>query len=674
MMIKSRIRKILSFTMIATLLLSLIPVIVFGATSAWAPNTAYAVNDLVTYNSSTYSCIQAHTSQVGWEPPNTPALWALQTGSPTPTPTPAPTATPAPTSSPVINGAIYKLINQNSGKALDVTASGTTDGTNVEIWSDYNNGAQQWQVISNGDGTYKLINPNSGKALDISAAGTADGTNVQIWTDNGTVAQKWQINSNSDGTSTLINPNSGKALDVSSSGTANGTNVQIWTSNGTGAQKWNLVQTTTTTPTPTPAPTPAPTATPTPGGYKVVGYYPEWAVYGRNFKVPQINATKLTHINYAFADICWNGTHGNPDPSGPNPMTWSCQDENGVMASAPNGTIVQGDPWADTGMSYPGDVWSDPIKGSFKQLILLKQANPKLKTIISIGGWSWSNRFSDVAADPATRSNFANSAVNFLRKYSFDGVDLDWEYPVGGGLAGNSYRPADKQNYTLLLQAIRSALNTAGTADGKHYSLTIASGASPTYIQNTELSSIASIVDWINIMTYDFHGGFDPSSGNNAPLNYDPADVSPNKASYNDNAAITNYLNAGVPANKLIMGEPFYGRGWAGCANVNNGLYQPCSGAATVGTWDKGVFDFSDLEANYINKNGYTRYWNSVAQVPYLYNPSGGTFISYDDAQSIGLKDNYIKSKGLAGAMFWELSSDRNNTLINQVNADLPHQ
>src|SRR5258708_6676187 len=203
-------------------------------------------------------------------------------------------------------------------------------------------------------------------------------------------------------------------------------------------------------------------------GYKVVGYYPSWGAYGRNYLLSDIDASKVTH----------------------------------------------------------------------------------LKTIISVGGWSWSNRFSDVAATAATREVFANSAVDFLRKYQFDGIDLDWEYPVGGGLAGNSYRPADKQNHTLLLQAVRDKLNTAGTADGKHYLLTIASGASPTYIQNTELSNIASIVNWINIMTYDFHGGFDPISGNNAALTFDPADPSPNKNSYYDDAAITNYLNPSLPSKK----------------------------------------------------------------------------------------------------------------------------
>lgn len=137
-----------------------------------------------------------------------------------------------------------------------------------------------------------------------------------------------------------------------------------------------------------------------------------------------------------------------------------------------------GDPWIDAQKSYPGDTW-DQLRGNFNQLIKLKQRYPHLKTLISVGGWSWSNRFSDVAADPALRENFANSAVDFLRKYQFDGVDLDWEYPVSGGLQGNSRRAEDKQNFTLLLQKTREKLDAAGAKDGKRYLLTIASGASP---------------------------------------------------------------------------------------------------------------------------------------------------------------------------------------------------
>ncbi|XID93524.1 glycosyl hydrolase [Paenibacillaceae bacterium WGS1546] len=144
----------------------------------------------------------------------------------------------------IVPGTTYKLINPNSGKALDVSSSGTADGTNVQIWTDNGSAAQRWQAVQNADGTFKLINPNSGKALDVASAGTANGTNVQIWTDNGTGAQKWSIAQNADGTYKLINPNSGKALDVASSGTANGTNVQIWTDNGSAAQKWQFIEAT----------------------------------------------------------------------------------------------------------------------------------------------------------------------------------------------------------------------------------------------------------------------------------------------------------------------------------------------------------------------------------------------------------------------------------------------
>lgn len=147
-----------------------------------------------------------------------------------------------PPSGPIVTGGTYKLINVNSGKALDVSGAGTTPGTNVQIWSDNGTGAQKWTIYRNADGSYKLINVNSALALDVAGSGTGDGTNVQAWTDLGNGAQKWNIVQNADGTFKLINVNSGKALDVSSSGTADGTNVQIWTDNGTGAQKWQLIR------------------------------------------------------------------------------------------------------------------------------------------------------------------------------------------------------------------------------------------------------------------------------------------------------------------------------------------------------------------------------------------------------------------------------------------------
>ncbi|WP_152570612.1 RICIN domain-containing protein [Paenibacillus tyrfis] len=145
-------------------------------------------------------------------------------------------------STPVEPGAVYKLINVNSGKALDVYAAGTADGTNVQIYTDNNTPAQRWQVIRNADGSYRLTNPQSGKSLDVADAGTADGTNVQIWSSNESVAQKWNIVDYGDGSFKLINTGSGKALDVSSAGTADGTNVQIWSDNNTSAQKWRMIK------------------------------------------------------------------------------------------------------------------------------------------------------------------------------------------------------------------------------------------------------------------------------------------------------------------------------------------------------------------------------------------------------------------------------------------------
>ncbi|MCY8517847.1 glycosyl hydrolase family 18 protein [Bacillus atrophaeus] len=406
--------------------------------------------------------------------------------------------------------------------------------------------------------------------------------------------------------------------------------------------------------------------------YKIIGYYPSWGAYGRDFQVWDMDASKVSHINYAFADICWEGRHGNPDPTGPNPQTWSCQDENGVI-DVPNGSIVMGDPWIDVQKSNAGDTWDEPIRGNFKQLLKLKKNHPHLKTFISVGGWSWSNRFSDVAADPAARENFAASAVDFLRKYGFDGVDLDWEYPVSGGLPGNSTRPEDKRNYTLLLQDVREKLDAAEAKDGKKYLLTIASGASPEYVSNTELDKIAETVDWINIMTYDFNGGWQSISAHNAPLFYDPkakeAGV-PNAETFNIESSVKRYKEAGVKADKLVLGTPFYGRGWSNCEPADNGEYQKC-GPAKEGTWEKGVFDFSDLEKNYINKNGYKRYWNDRAKVPFLYNAENGNFITYDDEESYGYKTDLIKSNGLSGAMFWDFSGDSNQTLLNKLAADL---
>lgn len=371
------------------------------------------------------------------------------------------------------------------------------------------------------------------------------------------------------------------------------------------------------------------TVTPEPTPYKRVGYFTGWSTYS-NYQVSDIDASLLTHINYAFANI------------------------------SSDGKIAVGDSWADVEKTFPGDTADQPYKGNFYQLTKLKQQYPHLKTLISVGGWTWSERFSDVALTEQSRTIFAESCLQFILKYGFDGIDLDWEYPVAGGEADNINRPEDKQNFTLLLKKIRETLDAQSAKDGKTYLLTIAAGASSSYAANTQLNLIQQYVDYIQLMTYDIHGSWDIMTGMNAPLYRDPETGFSWEWSVQDTIRL--YLNQGVPANKLIMGVPFYGRAYNQVTNSNNGLYQSFMGSGSA-------IGYGVLEANYVNKNGFTRYWEPDSKVPWLFN--GSQFISYDDAESIGYKTSFIKGNNLGGAMMWELSQDPNKVLLSQINNDL---
>jgi chitinase len=343
---------------------------------------------------------------------------------------------------------------------------------------------------------------------------------------------------------------------------------------------------------------------------KIVGYYASWAAYS-GFTPDKLDATKLTHINYAFANI---------------------------------GSDLK------IAMGYP-----DVDSSNFSKLNALKQINPNLKTLISIGGWSWSDKFSDVALTDASRSTFADSVVSFIVTYGFDGIDIDWEYPVGGGLSTNVSRPEDKQNFTLLLQKLREKLDARGVIDGRHYLVTFAGAGSSSYINNTELSILQQYVDYGNLMTYDIHGTWDKYTDFNAPL-YNNSDVSP-QYKWSVDSSVNTWLKAGFPAGKLVMGVPFYGYKYNSAVNANNGLYQTYSGGSAV--------TYASVAASYLNAPGYVRYYNSESMVPWLFN--GSTFISYEDEQSIGAKAQYIKNKALGGAMIWELSQDPNKILLNAL-------
>ena len=366
----------------------------------------------------------------------------------------------------------------------------------------------------------------------------------------------------------------------------------------------------------TPAPTEAPVAQPVraaSSNNRVIGYYGGWKSL-EGYTPDNIDGSKLTHVLYAFAYIDSNMRIG--------------------MGSS----------------KY------DP--SNFAKLRALKERNPHLKTLISVGGWDWSGRFSDAALTEESRTIFADSCVDFILKHGFDGVDLDWEYPVRGGQAGNIKRPEDKQNFTLLMKKIREKLDAQSAKDGRPYLLSFAGGGTAEYASDTELDKLGKVVDFAMLMSYDYHGKWDARTDFNAPLY--PVPHSPKyQINYNINDTVNNWLNRGMPAEKLVIGIPFYGIKYTGVASADNGgFYQD---------FDTGwAISYKDIAEKYLTNGSYTRHFHDVAKVPWLFD--GSTFISYDDPESLNIKADYIRDRGLGGAMIWQLAQDDGNrTLLNAL-------
>ncbi|HTP07642.1 MAG TPA: glycoside hydrolase family 18 protein [Anaerolineae bacterium] len=380
-------------------------------------------------------------------------------------------------------------------------------------------------------------------------------------------------------------------------------------------------------PTVTPAPTrsllPTPTIIGVPDAgsfpYRIVAYYPSWGVYARKYSPANIPVQQLTHINYAFGKV--------------DPDTLQC---------------VLFDPQTDS--------------NNLSDFRLMKQAYPHFKVLLSIGGWTLSGSLSDAALTPESREKLVKSCIDLFIGYYpdvIDGFDIDWEYPVGGGVETNIYRPEDKHNMTLLMQEFRRQLDVLGKQNGHTYLLTAAVPASPSLADHFELKELSGILDWMNLMAYDFHGAWSKSTNFNAPLYKAKDDPD---GTNNVDAAVKYYLAAGVPPKKLNVGVPFYGRGWGEVPAQNHGLYQS-TGNPPIGTYTYGYYDYWDLPTHYVDKNGFVRYWNDEAKVPWLYSPTEKTFITYDDPESIGFKADYIVDNGLGGAMAWDLSGDDGSLL-----------
>jgi chitinase len=278
-----------------------------------------------------------------------------------------------------------------------------------------------------------------------------------------------------------------------------------------------------------------------------------------------------------------------------------------------------------------------------------------------VGGWSWSDHFSDAALTAESRETFAQSALEFMLKYKLDGVDLDWEYPGQLG-EDNVFRPEDKQNFTSMLRAIREKLDAQSEKDGRsgsnRYLLTIASGANQSYLDHTEMSIAHKYLDYVNIMTYDYFTGGSATTGHHTNLFHSSTDV-PHQSGAQ---AVQEHLDAGIPAEKLVLGAAFYGRGWK-VENPGQMLYGAPSELGFSAPYHKIV--------NLIENDGYTRQWDASAKAPYLWQPDSSIVLTYDDPESLTHKCDYLKSKELAGIMFWEYSHDFEGALLESIYSNL---
>ncbi|WP_309109730.1 glycosyl hydrolase family 18 protein [Saccharothrix sp.] len=428
------------------------------------------------------------------------------------------------------------------------------------------------------------------------------------------------------------------------------------------------------------------------GGYARVGYFVQWGIYGRQFFVKNLDtngaAAKLTHVNYAFGNIdpvnltCLQGvTKGtSPNPQDPNQGDGAGDAE--ADYSRPFSAVQSVDGVGDTG-------W-EPLRGNFNQLKKLKAKHPHLKVLISLGGWTYSKYFSDVAKTDASRKKFVASCLDIYIKGNlptynaaggpgtaagiFDGVDLDWEWPGAEGHAGNHISPDDKRNNTLLIEEFRRQMDELSRTTGKRYQLTAFTPADRAKIEaGWELGRVAQSMDIFNVQGYDFHGsGSDNSwepnrTGHQGNLYPDADDPYPFHFSVED--SVNAYLEAGVHPRKITVGLAFYGRGWQGVQDGGKkGEWQPATGAAPGQFQEEaGTRGYSNLIAGV---PGCTVYHDEAAVATSCFTGNGGQWWTFDDVWSIQKKTAWLKSRGLLGAMIWEMSGDT-GTLMGAVDAGL---
>ncbi|BBU37511.1 chitinase [Choristoneura diversana nucleopolyhedrovirus] len=393
----------------------------------------------------------------------------------------------------------------------------------------------------------------------------------------------------------------------------------------------------------------------------VAAYFVEWGVYGRNFPVDKVPLPNLSHLLYGFIPIC--GGDGLNDalksiPGSFEALQRSCKSRSDFK-------VAIHDPWAAIQKPQKGvSAWNEPYKGNFGQLMAAKLANPHLKILPSIGGWTLSDPFYFMH-DAEKRRVFVDSVREFLQVWKFfDGVDIDWEFPGGKGAnptLGNGERDAD--TYNILLKELRAMLDELQLQTGKKYELTSAISSGHDKIAVVKYDAAQKFLDKIFLMSYDFKGAWSNTDLGYQTTLYAPS-WNPNEL-YNTDHAVKLLTNQGVDPRKIIVGVAMYGRGWTGVSGYDGDNYFTGTAAGPVtGTWEDGVVDYRQIE-NEMNK--YIYKFDTAAKAAYVFNKDKGDLISFDSVDSVLAKNSYVDRNGLGGLFAWEIDAD-NGDLLNAMN------
>ncbi len=291
-------------------------------------------------------------------------------------------------------------------------------------------------------------------------------------------------------------------------------------------------------------------------------------------------------------------------------------------------------------------------RSSVQRLVDLKKSYPKLKILLSLGGWGGCEACSDAFSTAEGRLRFAKSVKCLNDASKTDGIDLDWEYPAVKGYPGHPYKPEDKGNFTELVRSLRKEL-------GDQQEISFAAGGFQTYLDDAiDWKAVMPLVDRVNIMSYDLVSGYATVTGHHTPL------YSTKEDEESADRAVGYLLQLGIPASKLVIGAAFYTRVWKNVSADKNGLYQ--AGEHTDG------YSFRDYDKNLTAEKGWTAHFDQKAKAPYWYNKAEKKYATGDNIKSVKEKAKYVKDKGLGGIMFWELTLDKDRAgLVDAIASEI---